>query len=374
MRLVRSFAVAMLFSVVAGCGVDEIVYYPLDAGTGDNGDAGDAGTDDAGDAGDDDGGPSSLCVGQCVALPPPNFSDPLLLWTGSAANPPACPKEAPEPFKRFGDLSAPPATCDTCLCKPSTGSCHLPSSFAAHSEACNIPGAMDTSFDAPTDWDGSCTAANSIPAGAQCDGKPCVQSLTVGALETVDDGCKLDLPEPPTADVGPPGPVSFAPPTWGTLALACSGLPPGGPVGCGSGEMCIPSPEPPPEFRVCVMKDGDVPCEGERYVERFVYYRDYEDTRGCTPCGCGPVEGSLCTALVSTFTDAACTAPLFGGYPVSSLKSPCLDLTPAGEALGSKSMSNITYHPGVCQPTGGEPQGGSLPVNPATFCCVLGTR
>jgi hypothetical protein len=137
--------------------------------------------------------------------------------------------------------------------------------------------------------------------------------------------------------------------------------------------MCIPSPEPPPEFRVCVMKDGDVPCEGERYVERHVFYRDYEDTRGCTPCGCGSVEGSLCTASVSIFTDAACTTPLVSGYPVSSLKPPCLDLTPPGQTLGSKSMSNVTYNPGICQPTGGEPQGDAQPVTPATFCCVLGT-
>jgi hypothetical protein len=51
------------------------------------GDDGDGG-DDGGDGGD--GGPLPACTGQCVPLPPPEWT-PVLLWSGAQASAPSCP-------------------------------------------------------------------------------------------------------------------------------------------------------------------------------------------------------------------------------------------------------------------------------------------
>jgi len=345
----------------ASCGISETIYFPLDAGTdGDVGtDAGDAGTEI--DAGEPEAG--NFCGGQCVAFRPlGGWSDPILVWLGPRGASPGCPSVAPElHFTKYAELSAPPAACDACICKPSIGKCSPSSTFTAQSTLCKSPDPITTSFDAPADWDGACTQENPVAAGALCDGAPCVRSLSIGPLAVIEESCEPALSEIPKAD--------FAPPTWAQEATVCEGLTDTGHAGCGSGAMCIPEPVPP-VYRACVYKEGDVPCEGEHYTERHVLFGDFDDQRSCTPCGCGPVSGSVCTATASIYTDAACTVALLGGVPASSLDSPCFDLTPAGEALGSKAMTNIKYHAGACEATGGEPQGAVVEVLPATFCCI----
>ncbi|MDI1484374.1 hypothetical protein QHF84_47700 [Polyangium sp. y55x31] len=340
-------------SMACGTGTT-VIYWVGDGGT----DAGDAGVEDAGS--EDGGTEAKTCTGQCVPFRPLGWSDPILVAT-SPGPLIECPPEAPEHhFTKYADLVAGPLACK-CGCKPSTGSCILPVTMTASNAACNTPGAVPTSFDPPADWDGSCSSSNAIAAGKQCGGKTCVESLTIGPMQAVDEFCEVDY-EPILTGTSDE-------PTWGLTVIACEGFPEGGEGGCGSGAKCAPAPTPPPEFRVCVYKEGDVPCEGENYTDRLVIYSGFEDKRGCTTCECTPeVEGSMCTATASIYKDDACVDPLLLGYPISSLKEACFDL-PAGSALGSKSISNVTYHSGTCQPTGGEPIGQVEALRPSTICC-----
>ncbi|TKC99852.1 hypothetical protein [Polyangium fumosum] len=345
--------------MAAACGNSEFVIVPkLDAGL----DAEDAGADADTDAGDG-GIEAKACTGQCVPFRPlGGWSEPVLVAKSPGPLIIECPPDAPHHhFTKYAHLTAGPLACG-CACKPSTGSCTLPTTTTASNAACNIAGADPTSFDPPADWDGSCSNANGIAAGKQCGGKPCVESLTIGPMQAVDEVCEVDYKPILTGTSDEP--------TWGLTVVVCEGYPEGGEGGCGFGEKCAPAPTPPPEFLVCVYQAGDLPCEGEDYTDRLVIYSGFEDKRGCTTCECMPeVEGSMCTATASIYKDDACVDPLFLGYSISSLKEACFDVTVPGSALGSKSISNVQYHAGTCQPTGGEPIGQVEALRPSTICC-----
>jgi len=352
---VRHVGLLFLSILTTACGVSTITIYEVgDAGP----DASDAGTDDAAM----DAAGAKGCNGQCAPLRPLGWSDPILVAKAPPGTKLSCPAEAPvHHFTKYADMTADPLTC-SCACRPSTGSCKLPTTMSAHNATCNASATISTPSDPPPGWDGSCSAANPISGGALCDGKPCVESLTIGPMEAVDDGCEVDELEilKGAGDT----------PTWGVEVIGCEGFPEEGEVGCGSGAKCAPNPTPPPEFRLCVYKEDDVPCEGEDYTDRFVIYEGYDDQRDCSACTCAQeVEGSACSAMASIYTDNLCVDPLVLGYPVSSIKEGCFDLTIPGQALGSKAISNVKYHAGTCQPSGGEPIGGVELLRPSTICC-----
>jgi hypothetical protein len=223
---------------------------------------------------------------------------------------------------------------------------------------CNAPpGATETPFPPPAAWDGACTAENAIPAGLDCGGVPCVQSITVGPLGKTDDGC-----------VGSGnGTTALPPPSWELRAVACEGVMAQGWGGCAQDEMCVPKADP--GFQQCVFIDGDFSCPTEGYTERFLYYRGLENDRKCTDCACGAVEGSVCTATATIYKDQACGAFLTG-TSVSSEKETCQEMNPTGQALGSKLVTDFAYLPGVCMASGGELEGTAEAVDPVTFCCV----
>jgi len=353
---------ATIGTLLVGCADGERNFYLTERDAGAPADAGDGGQGgEGGSMDDEDAGPS--CNGQCVPLTPAGFIQPMLLWMGPADQPvPACPADV-APVKQYTghrQLVMPDTTCPACTCLPSTGSCGLPSSFTAYTSAgCDLP-ATETAFDAPADWDGSCSAANPIAAGAQCppgSGIPCFHSLSSEPTSVIDDGCKADVEGSETQ----PLPL----PSWGQIGIACEGNP--GCSTCGdAGLTCVASA---PGFRQCVHKEGDVVCPTEGYTDRFVFYGGFQDERVCSECSCGPVEGSLCTAWAGIYKDAACAQPLLLAS-IGSTGPNCYDLEPTGQALGSKSVTDVTYHPGTCGPSGGELSGTVLPSSPTTFCCL----
>jgi hypothetical protein len=89
----------------------------------------------------------------------------------------------------------------------------------------------------------------------------------------------------------------------------------------------------------------------------------------CSPCGCGTPAGSQCTATISIYSDNACSLPVPLTLGVDSLMEKCSEVT-AGVELGSKEMTPPIFHPGTCQPTGGDPAGEATPILPVTFCCL----
>ena len=307
--------------------------------------------------------PAAACAGKCVPVSPAGWSEPLLLWRGARADEPTCPSWAPAFSKRGqADLTWSPTTCLACECAPPTGTCALPAKITASSEDCNILPTSSTLFDPPAGWAGECTQANAIPAGVQCSGSPCVESVTIGPLLLTEGGCAPSVPAPLTP---PPGPADS--PTWSTFVLEC-GTNHGG--RCGSpGEICAPALPPPPQgFQVCIAALGDHECF-DPYPNRFVSYRSFKDERTCTSCTCGVPTGSVCTGSISIYGDSACgaqTPPLV--LSVWSNGELCGEMLP-GTGLASKMASPLTYTAGMCQPSGGEPTGSLDLIDPKTYCC-----
>ena len=353
-------------AVLGACGEDPWVVEVPDCYTKEEGYAPcerDAGADVAAvqtDGGEEDAEAGPPCEGTCVPLRPTDyaFSFPHQVWFGPASNPAACPAEVKNQFVRYKDLVIPPGECPACACGPSTGNCAPPSSFVAHAASCAaIPGSAETPFPPPAAWDGTCTAEDAVPAGLDCGGVPCVQSITVGPLGKTDDGCEAQ---------GGNGTMPLPEPSWELVAVACEGVMTQGWGGCAQDEMCVPKADP--GFQQCVFIDGDYSCPTEGYTKRYLYYRTLMNDRHCTDCTCGPVEGSECTATMTISKDQAC-GPLVVAASITSEKDACLDTAP-GQALGSKLVTNFAYLPGVCTASGGELEGTAQPVEPVTFCCV----
>jgi hypothetical protein len=346
-------------SVCAYCQSD-LVYcatWPESAGFCSRCKAEDAGAGDA----SADGPIGSTCAGECIHGPPSGWDVPALVWFGPDLQAPPCPDIASNlSYEGHADLQA-PNVCGACQCDAPTGSCTLPPTLTANAAACTAldPSTPHTPFDPPAAWDGSCTINEPVAAGLPCTGGvPCVQSLTIAPLTLSEAGCApTQLPIP-----------ANAPATWQTVARVCKWTPAGA---CAlGGDVC--APQAPSGFRVCVYHGGDVGCSAHGpYQEKHVVYETLLDTRSCSPCACGAPLGSSCAGMVSVFSDDACSsdASLVSDYLIDAAQSRCVDLG-GGPALGSKSATAPTYSPGMCSPSGGEPQGSAEPAAPSTLCCV----
>nr|AYM54564.1 hypothetical protein [Racemicystis crocea] len=342
-----------LAGVLTGCTVDHDLYTCLNP---------DPGHVD-GQGKDDPCHTRPTCPGQCVAGAPPDWFGPVVAWIGPTSEVSAvqCPPEAPTAGPmRFADLVA-PNECSACSCEPPTGSCELPTSIYARASICQKSGAWVTSFDAPANWDGSCTDINAIPQGTDCGGVPCVQSINIAPLKVIESGC---------TPVEIPPPLPPAPPSWGRAALLCSAdLRPEQTDCKDSGLSCSPRADPlPAGFRHCVFKDNIHTCPPD-YPQRYIFYEHFEDARSCSSCQCGEPIGSVCSASMSIFTAASdCTGPTEVKL-ISSIMPVCTDMAMPGQGALSKSATEPVYTPGICEASGGEPLGAAVPIVPSTICC-----
>lgn len=318
-----------------------------------------------GDAGADasEDGPPPGCTGQCLPAPPLGWTAPVQLWFGEESGAPTCPEVAPAVgYEGRAELHAAPATCGACSCGPSGGECELPATLTASAASCASTNAITprTDFDPPASWDGSCSANEAIALDKLCGSVKCVSSLTTAPLTLDEGGC---------ASTSQPAPEALSPPAWSTFARACMGSVSGA---CESlGEVCTPASiidGGVVGFRTCIFHGGDVACPSAGpYTDRHVFYTDYADSRGCSECGCGVPVGSACSAMLSVYTDPGCSAPIFTRI-IEATSATCDDLS-AGTQLGSKKIGPVTYTPGQCAASGGEPGGSAEPVLPSTFCC-----
>ena len=104
------------------------------------------------------------------------------------------------------------------------------------------------------------------------------------------------------------------------------------------------------------------------YPSKYIFSSDYDDSRTCAPCTCGPPEGGECSSLVSVYADNECSATQQLGSITVSAVPMCLNLPPSSP-LGSKTATTPAYKAGSCLPSGGELMGGVQNVGPMTFCC-----
>jgi hypothetical protein len=306
-------------------------------------------------------GATSACDGTCAPLPPlGGWEGPDLLWLGPDGMEPPCPGQAPiVAYQGHDGLLDSPISCGTCACSPPSGTCAPPLTLTASSTPCVDTSGTTASFNGPAVWDGACTAQDCISPAPSCSQALSVQSLTAGPLVLTEEAC--------TPTIVIPQDVSMA--HWTTAALACRGMPTAG-FGCSDpGQTCVPVAVPP-EFSLCIYHEGDVACPSS-YADKHVVYAGVDDQRTCSACACGAPGGGACTAALSVFKDGVCSVPLLSD-PISSLKSACFDLVPAGLPLGSKTVTALAYQAGNCMPSGGEPQGALLAAESSTFCCLMG--
>jgi len=119
-------------------------------------------------------------------------------------------------------------------------------------------------------------------------------------------------------------------------------------------------------------------CQCDRSPGEYIFARytlhDKEpvDARGRVECKCDVPVNSFCQGFLNLFDDETCSVA--GGIAyLSSTGEGCGAIMPFGRAVGSKSITGISYKGGTCAGTGGAPIGIATP-DPSpdratTFCC-----
>jgi hypothetical protein len=256
-----------------------------------------------------------------------------------------CPAGTDEGQTLFADF-LPPAP-HTCACACAKPSCSLPDGMHTNAAKCPGDGSTALAFGPGNGWDGACSTQDPVPAGIQCAGVPCVQSVTVPALAV--------SPCAPSDPV-----VSKEDPSWGRTVRECT--PDLSSEGCAPGEVC--PPEPPPGFDLCLYADGVLACPPG--WQQLVSFTGAQDDRQCDACACGPPD-AMCEAYVIAYSDAACGAP--AGSVIATIdEAACFDV-PSGMGLGSVEATFLGQAPGSCAPGGGAPVGDVKPSGPVTLCC-----
>lgn len=335
--------------------------------------AADAGTDAEPDADEIDASNArAACTnkgGECVTLHEDangfKWEGPHPVWFGAAIDAPTqCPFEGKINLKRYEGLHAPPLDCPLCECEEATGTCAgVPNSISVGTTAC-MPGGISTPFDGPDGWDGSCTSANGIPAGAQCppgSGTPCVQSIAWSALpEPEKEACAVK--------VAPVPGFNGLTTSWENAAVACESTKARDLCNNGN-EACLPAVLYP--WAQCVWITGEHSCPANfTYSRRVMYEQEPKDSRSCSACSCGEPVGGACIANFRVFKDSGCSSEILN-QPISSEMPDCNLIFPAGSAVGSKSVTGQSYLPGSCAVSGGEPLGEAVEDKgtATTICC-----
>ncbi|MDI1478591.1 hypothetical protein [Polyangium sp. y55x31] len=205
---------------------------------------------------------------------------------------------------------------------------------------------------------------NALPAGADCGGEPCAQSVVVSPLPgpTTEEPCQLVKAAP-----------DFTTKTeWKTAVLGCTANLDDD--SCGSREKsCVA--DPGPEYLHCVHRGGEFTLEdcplNYRYAWYVGYPKDVADDRACEACACGPVVGSGCVGSVRLYNDAACASEFEKGGLASGYEK-CINIVAPGRALGAKAITDLAYVPGECLSSGGTPTGAATrnAIGAVTFCCL----
>lgn len=315
----------------------------------------------------------NACKGDCVAeASGPTALDwtwePLVVWFGSKSE--VIAKDCPvgTPYQKslvFDKLVAPPAKCDACACLPEGSCTELPSTIEIRSGTCNTSNVETTPFDGPSSWDGSCTSVNAMAAGKLCNGVPCAQSVSASTLPGPTNESCIPTIEKPIATIDKH--------EWLDGALACGAKDLVGTCAV-TPEHCVETL--PDGWLHCLARTGkhDVcPDNYNQYGPRLFYGDNPVDDRGCSDCACGTPKDSICIGSFRLYSDSTCATEI-NKYQIASTNPPCWDLSPPGLALGSKAIVNLSYLPGTCAVTGGEPIGTAIPnedpnAGAVTFCC-----
>lgn len=313
------------------------------------------------------------CTAECVpeASGPTALdwtNEPLIVWFGprSELDAMSCPGGLPyEKVRGFDKLVAPPAKCDACTCLADGACTGLPENIEIRSGKCNVSNVQTTPFDGPPNWNGSCTSANAMAAGKLCNGVFCAQSVSTSALPAPTNESCMPAVEKPNATLDKH--------EWLEGALACGAKDLEGTCAV-TPEHCV---EPLPDgWLRCIARTGKHEACPDNYNDSgpyWVYQDNPIDDRGCSVCTCGAPKDGVCIGSLRLYSDAQCANEL-NKYQLASTDPFCADLSPPGLAVGSKTFGELSYWPGTCAVTGGEPIGAAVPNDNEnsgvrTFCC-----
>jgi hypothetical protein len=273
------------------------------------------------------------CTGQCAQAAPVYK---VMLWTGpEGTTPPQCPAVVLPGEATLGYLDAPPSTvtCSpACSCSSSSNACSPPSTMTAGTVTCSGGGGVP--FDAPTVWDGTCSAMDPISSA---------RSLTVDPPTLPQGTCVQSLSSVTQFTGGK------------TVALTCFGLTMmnAEPGVCPNADDECTYPDVP-GFTLCLL-DDDVTCP-PGWPAQHTFYQP-----ACT-CACGPATGDVCSTTVTAYEDGACMDAV-GSVTLTSNEGPtCTNISPSPAPLGSKKAS-VNYIPGTCAAT-------LTPIASETLCCL----
>lgn len=129
---------------------------------------------------------------------------------------------------------------------------------------------------------------------------------------------------------------------------------------------CVAAPVPDqPYGKVCIHKDGEVPCPSADYANRFVAYKNVDDKRTCSACS-GTASAGSCGTKWSIRADLmACNTVNLS--PDKSLDT-CYSSADGSEVIDTNTMQPSS---GTCTTTAGTPSGIASSIDPVTFCCNL---
>ena len=302
----------------------------------------DAGQDSPVDVGVFDAPPNCDAAGvSCVPAAPTGWTGPFAFYDGPAATAPPCAGNFPSSIlDGHGPLdgSAGPAQCPACGCTaPSTGCPSNPT----------IQWYSDT----------MCTLLCTSSPGDASAGCPAVDVACSAVAFSVSG------PSPGTCSAST-GTPTLPPLPWGSTARACA--PPALPqVDCPFGQLCSPVPPQPFGATMCISQAADVgACPQGAYSRRISAFSGASDTRGCTACACGSLQGFTCGAIVINPGNDC-----FGPWAITqSLPAVCATL---GTYSGKPTYSTggaAGPDAGSCTPSGGAAVGAVTPA-PVTICC-----
>jgi hypothetical protein len=326
------------------------------------------GADDDGDTSIDCADPDCTTLFACVPGTPAGWTGPVALFEG-AEDAPQCGESGGFPVQKqaaHSGLVEGTSTCPTCTCNASASSCTANLVFF-ESATCSAGGCWGNGVGCPGS---ALEAENGIcePLGfCQSNGGNTKASGVIATAITAKGGCTS----------GSTGAADIPTPTWNNNVRACGDAPTG--QGCGGGNVCAPKPAAPFGTSACIYKTGDTACPSPYSTKKLVH-QNVQDTRSCTPCGCGPLTGATCSAgTLTIYTGDFCSQnpqPL----AVSSCETMTVDPTPSAPQAQCGNLpadtrsamltgSTLTGTPD-CAETGGVISGAATAIDPITFCCL----
>ena len=205
------------------------------------------------------------------------------------------------------------------------------------------------------------------------------QAGSASFLDAADGGLRLTASEP----------VTEAAPTCAELAeVNIPDVEPTGyrelcemsdaiPETCPADQICTTVPSNPFTTGVCVWNEGNIGCPEELgYTVRSVLHANFDDTRSCSDCTCGPAQNVECDGDVSvTATYSEGAGLVFDAAEFADADGTCSQrFIENGDPVAGVNFI-IDYEApdptsSGCNPSGGEPSGDVTPVDTITVCCT----